>query len=199
MNLAYNSKMCSQRATKVNMLRIGYWLKTLPQMPGRIIPVLLHLFAFMWLWNIRDAFSLQCNDAFLYTLCQHGIGASIILLFMLFLLLLLLVFSCPRHAKQFESRLIQIDVANHYRMPPSLIARLPIKNTKAYRLVFYSLGISMNEWIARRDDIEDALNLHYVESPQYGGRNGNNRNIIVLTVAPGVNKTNQEVLYDDSL
>lgn len=199
MNLSYDNKMRSQRATKVNMLRIWYWLKALPQMPWRMVPVLLYVLTFVWVWNIREDFLPQFNNPIIHSLCQYGIAAAIILLFGSLFLVLLLVLSRPRRANQYESALIQIGFAPHNGLPPTLIARLPIKYSQVYRLVFYSLGVSMREWGAHKEDIEDVLNLHYVESPQYGGKNGNNRNIIVLTVAPGVGSNNTAALYDDEL
>lgn len=195
----YDNKMRSQRTSKVNTLRILYWIQALPQKPGRIIPVLLYVLAFVWAWNMREVFLPQVDNSVMLTLYQYGVAAAIILLFGSLFLVLLLVLTRPRRANQYESALIQIGFAPHNGLPPTLIARLPIKYSQVYRLVFYSLGVSMREWVTHKEDIEDALNLHYVEAPQYGGRNGNNRNIIVLTVAPGVGSNNTAALYDDEL
>ncbi len=181
------------------MLRIRYWLKILPQMPWRVVPVLLYVLTFVWIWNTREEFLPQFDNPTILSLCQYGVATAIILLFGSLFLVLLLVLSRPRRANQYESGLIQIDFAPHNGVPPTLIARLPIKYSQVYRLVFYSLGVSMKDWVARKEDIEDVLNLHYVEAPQYGGKNGNNRNLIVLTVSPGVGTNNTAVLYDDEL
>lgn len=199
MSMCFDRKVHIQRARKVNMLRLWYWLKSIPRKPWTLLPVLLTAIAFIWIWNSRHMLIPQPENSLLSITFRYSIPVSIVLCFLLLFSGNLLLISSPFHARRYESALLQICLVSSMEMPPSLIARLPIKNTNAYRLVFYSLGISMSEWNTRKGDIEDALNLHYVESPQYGGRNGNNRNIIVLTVAPGVNKTNQEVLYDDSL
>ena len=48
-------------------------------------------------------------------------------------------------------------------------------------------------------EIMDVLSVHFVEDIQYGGRNENNRNLIVITTAPGTQKQRQEILYDDDI
>lgn len=199
MNLYYDSKMRSQRTRKINSLRFFYWLKSIPKKPWRILPILFLTLIFTLLWNHRQAFLPELDSPFVSTLLLYGVSVSIILLFLSLLLILFLLISYPLRARRYESIFLQINLTPTKGAPPALVAQMPIKNTKATRLVFYSLGVSMKDWIARQEEIEDALNVHYVEAPKYGGRKGNNRNLIILTIAPGVRNISRELLYDDEL
>ncbi len=199
MNPYFDRKTRSKRIRKINVLRFYYFSKSIFKKPWRMIPILFLVLFFVWLWNCSQAFLSQLDNEFLHTLFLYGLSVSTILLFFSLLIVLLLLISYPPRAKRYESALMQIDLAPTNGVPPALIAQMRIKNTKVTRLVFYSLGVSLKEWVTRQEEIEDSFNVHYVEAPQYGGRKGNNRNLIVLTVAPGVSSSCKEVLYDDEL
>lgn len=199
MNPYYDRKTQSQRIRKINQLRLYYFLIGILKNPWKMIPIVFFVFFFVWIWNCSQAFLSQLDNVFLHTLFMYGLPVSTILLFFSLFVVLLLLISYPPHARRYESALMQIDLAPTNGAPPALIAQMRIKNTKVTRLVFYSLGVSLKEWVTRQEEIEDAFNVHYVDAPQYGGRKGNNRNLIVLTVAPGVISSCKEVLYDDEL
>ncbi len=57
----------------------------------------------------------------------------------------------------------------------------------------------MERWKNNHTDIVDALDIHYVEPINYGGRNGRNRNIIVITAAPKAETHREDALYDDEI
>lgn len=105
----------------------------------------------------------------------------------------------PLNAKNIESGLEHIKLVDRYGLSPVLISSYSLKQTNIRQLFFYSRGIGKEVWEKRRQAIEDVLNVHYVSPIQYGGKNGNNRNFIVLVVAPGAETKREEPLYDDEL
>ncbi|MGX8701805.1 SNF2-related protein [Caproiciproducens sp.] len=119
----------------------------------------------------------------------------------LFLVGLLLLLGTPFRARTVENSLLQIGLANRYGYAPALISCKRIKNTQVSVQVsvmeFYSLGVAMEIWETHRTEIQDALNVHFVEPIKYGGRNGRNRIIIVITAAPGAETQRKDVLYDE--
>lgn len=78
-----------------------------------------------------------------------------------------------------------------------LISCKRIKRTTVNVMSFYSLGVGMEHWKNESESIQDALDIHFVEPIKYGGRNGRNRNIIVITAAPGAETQRKDVLYDE--
>lgn len=59
---------------------------------------------------------------------------------------------------------------------------------------FYS-PIPMKLWIERREEIADAMNIHFVQDFKYGGKSNGNR--IVMYSAEGRKAMTRGVLYDD--
>lgn len=77
---------------------------------------------------------------------------------------------------------------------PILMSKKRIKGTNVICREFYS-NIPMRIWVERQGDIEDALNVHFVEKLQYGA--GANGKRIVMYTAKGRKHTKKEDLYDD--
>lgn len=153
---------------------------------------------FIFLWNVRDMLVPFHSDIpLLITVWGYIIAVLIPLLFLLFLVGLLLLLGTPFRAKVVESSLLQIGLANRYGHAPALISCKRIKNTQVSVMAFYSLGVGAEKWETHRAEIQDALNVHFVEPIKYGGRNGRNRNIIVIAAAPGAEAHRKDVLYDD--
>lgn len=125
-------------------------------------------------------------------------NASIKLAVMLVAFLLMLaVFSVPpKEALQYEAGLAHIEFVDRYKNPPALVSREQIKPAKTGKLIFYSAGISLELWVECQGDIQDALNITYVEPPQYAYKK---RHYIMLTVVPGVAIPREDTLYEDEL
>lgn len=128
---------------------------------------------------------------------DYAVMILILLLSVLFALAILTM--PPLCAKRMEKRLQHIGFTDRYGYAPALISSQGIKHTRIRELSFYSLAIAKETWEKRQSEIEDVLNVHFLGSPEYGGRGGNNRNYIVLLVAPGVERKRDEPLYDDEL
>lgn len=102
----------------------------------------------------------------------------------------------PKEALQYEAELAHIGFVDRYKNPPALVSKERINPPKIEKLTFYSAGISLESWIERQGDIQDALNAVYVEPPQYAYKK---RYYIMLTVLPGTGEPRKENLYDDEL
>lgn len=105
----------------------------------------------------------------------------------------------PLHTKDIESGLQHIALIDRYGFCPALVSNQGLKHSSIRELRFYTRGVAKETWIRRQSAIEDVLNVHWIEEPQYGGRKRNNRNYIVLIVAPGAESKREEPLYDDEL
>lgn len=79
---------------------------------------------------------------------------------------------------------------------PILISKRKIKGTDVIVREFYS-NIPYDVWIGKKEVIADAMNVHFVEEIQYGGKGNNNGKIIVIKTARGRKPIDRGVLYDD--
>lgn len=139
------------------------------------------------------------SDPLLAKLWEYSISAVILVLAVTFLLLSLVFIGKPREAKRIENSLALAKIVDRYGYPPILIDSKKAKYGNVKIWEFYSRGIPRESWEGEKSAIEDVLNIRYVEDVRYGGRKGNNRNYIVLTVALGANSLNRGPLYDDEL
>lgn len=128
---------------------------------------------------------------------DYAIMLLILLLAMLATLVILTM--PPLHTKDIESGLQHIALVDRYGFSPALVLNQGLKHSNIRELRFYSRGIAKETWIKRQSAVEDVLNVHWIKEPQYGGRKRNNRNYIVLIVAPGAESKREEPLYDDEL
>ncbi len=201
-NISHQAKVLAQRRRNRTILRLRLWsgIREAITKPWKGISILLLCTAFMFLWNVRDTLvPFHSNISLLIAVWGYIITVLIPLLFLLFLVGLLLLLGTPFRAKAVESSLLQIGLANRYEHPPALISRKRIKGTNVCTFTFFSLGVGMEKWETHRAEIQDALNIHFVESIKYGDRNGSNRNIIVITAAPGAETHREDVLYDNEI
>lgn len=81
---------------------------------------------------------------------------------------------------------------------PILISKKRIKNSDVVTREYYS-NISFDVWNEHKNAIADALNAHFVEPIQYGGKNNANGKIIIIKTAKGRKPIDRGVLYDDEL
>lgn len=79
---------------------------------------------------------------------------------------------------------------------PILISKKKIKGTDVIVREFYS-NISYEIWIEKKEAVADAMNVHFVEEIQYGGKNNNNGKRIVIKTAKGRKPTDRGILYDE--
>ncbi len=164
-----------------------------------ILPLLLAIFAAL-AWYNRGKLSLPSENSVLPQLAvlwQIILSALIVVFSFLSFWGILALLGTPHHAKQIDAALVHIGLVDRYGVGPALLSSRRIKGSSAQILEFWSKGISLDAWEDKRRAIEDVLNVHMVEAPTYGGRKGNNRRRICLTVAPGAGNQPTAVLYED--
>lgn len=79
---------------------------------------------------------------------------------------------------------------------PILISKKKVKGTDVTVREFYS-NIPYEIWIEKKEAVADAMNVHFIEEIQYGGKNNNNRKRIVIKTAKGRKPTDRGILYDE--
>ncbi len=202
-NIIHQEKVYAKkrRNRTILWLRLRSGIRELTARPWKGLSVALLCIAFILVWNIRDTLCRPFSNSIpLFSIvCGYLIAVSILLLFLLLLLGLLILLGMPYRAKAIEDNLLQIGLSNRYNHAPVLISRRRVKNTEVSVMAFYSLGVGMERWEKQGVEIQDALNVNFVESIKYGGRDGRNRNIIVITAAPGVGAHREDTLYDDEI
>lgn len=124
-----------------------------------------------------------------------------------FLFAIMVLIMPPDQAKDMENDLKHIPLIDSYGFAPALLSNQKKKSSQesseAQRLVFYSKGIEKKKWIDQQTAIEDELNVHYLEDPDYlellrfGRKKIVHRHYIVLIVSQGVESRREEPLYDD--
>lgn len=198
-NIARQSKILAQRRRNRAILRLRLWsgIKDAVTKPQKGILILLLCAAFVSIWNVRNKLVPFHSDIpLLSTIWGYIIAVFLPLIFLLLLMGLLSLLGTPFRAKAVENSLLQIGLATRYDHPPALISRKRIKGTDVSIMTFYSLGVDKERWKKESEAIQDALNIHFVEPIRYGGKN---RNMIVITAAPGAETHREDVLYDDEI
>lgn len=200
-NVIRQEKMLGQerRNRTILWLRLCGGIRELAARPWKSIPVVLLCVVFVFLWNIRDTLNAPFINSIplLSTVCGYMIAVFIPLVFLLLLAGLLFLLGTPARARAVENSLLEIGFYSHYGNAPVLISCQRVKNTDVSVMAFYSLGVGMERWEKQGAEVQDALNVHFVEKLKYGGRNGRNRNIIVITAAHGAESARKGKLYDD--
>ncbi len=151
-------------------------------------------------WYNRSKLSLPGGNSVLpqmAALWQIVLSALIIIFSFLSFWGILALLGTPHHAKRIDAALVHIGLIDSYGIGPALLSSRRVKGSPVQVLEFWSKGISLDAWEDKRRAIEDVLNIHMVEPLTYGGRKGNNRHRIVLTVAPGADNQPTATLYED--
>lgn len=164
-----------------------------------IVPFLL-IFLFRELWkNKWLIFPFKIVPSPLLSIYQNTISFAVILIPMVFFIGYL-KFLGDVSARQDEANLIVAFTAKDLRNGhPILITRYKISGTDITIREFYS-PIPLNVFRARKEELADQMNVHFVEpSITYGGKGNNNGNRIRLYTAPGKNRVDRGKLYDDEL
>lgn len=169
-------------------------IRHLANLATAILVLALGWFAGTW---VKIPFPGDDTYPVLVTIWDYAVMLLVWILSVLFTLAILAM--PPLHAKSIESGLQHIALIDRYGFSPALVSNQGLKHSNIRELRFYSRGISKEIWTKRQAAIEDVLNVHWIEEPQYGGRKRNNRNYIVLIVAPGAESKRKEPLYDDEL
>lgn len=115
------------------------------------------------------------------------------------ILLLLAILECIGEltARKDENKLMVAFSAKDLRNGcPILINKRKIRATDVTVREFYS-NIPYDVWIEKKEAIADAMNVHFVEEIQYGGKGNNNGKIIVIKSAKGRKPTDRGILYDE--
>ncbi|MDD4564408.1 MAG: hypothetical protein PHE79_02895 [Eubacteriales bacterium] len=201
-NILHQEKVLAQRRRNriILWLRLCSGIKEIIEKPWKGISILLLCAGFVFLWNIRDTLiPFHSNIPLLSTIWGYLTAVFILLLFLMLLVGLLFLLGTPSKAKEFKGKLMEIGLYSRYGHAPSLISCKRIKETDVSVMSFYSLGVGMERWKNQRIEIQDVLDIHFVEPIKYGGRNGRNRNIIVITSSPGAETHREDVLYDDEI
>lgn len=79
---------------------------------------------------------------------------------------------------------------------PILVNKRKIRSIDVTVREFYS-NIPYDVWIEKKEAIADAMNVHFIEEIQYGGKGNNNGKIIVVKTAKGRKPTDRGILYDE--
>ncbi len=80
---------------------------------------------------------------------------------------------------------------------PILISKRKAKDTEDVTVREFYSNIPYDAWIEKKESIADAMNIHFVEDIQYGGKKSNNGKRIVIKTAKGRKPTDRGVLYDE--
>lgn len=122
-----------------------------------------------------------------------------IVLMPILLILAILEYIGECTARRDEIKLMEALSANDLRNGcPVLVNKRKIRDTDVTVREFYS-NIPYDIWIEKKEAIADAMNVHFVEKIQYGGKGNNNGKIIVIKTAKGRKPIDRGVLYDDKL
>ena len=202
-NIIHQEKVYAQRRRNRTILRLRLCsgVKAVITRPLKSIPVLLLCIAFILFWCNRNIFVhlFDSNIPLLSAVWSCIISALLPLFFLLLLIGLLYLLGTPFRAKAVENSLSQIGLVNRYGHAPALVSCGRVKGTNARIMAFSSFGVGLEKWENLGAEIQDALNIHLTEPLKYGGRKGRNRNIIVITAAPGAPMRRKDTLYDDEL
>lgn len=80
---------------------------------------------------------------------------------------------------------------------PILISKRKAKDTEDVTVREFYSNIPYDAWIEKKEAVADAMNVHFVEEIQYGGKNNNNGKRIVIKTAKGRKPADRGILYDE--
>lgn len=177
--------------------RLWHGLKRLFLEPWTLVLPLLLVVATAFAWHHTDKLPLHSSIPEMELLGQFALSALVVVFSVLALWGLLVLLGTPRRARKIDAALLHIGLVDRYDLGPALLSAQRVKGSSVQVLEFWSKGISLEAWEDKRRAIEDVLNVHMVEAPTYGGRKGNDRRRIRLTVAPGADNQPTATLYED--
>ena len=207
MNVHFNNIAQQQRAyiarqhnRAILRLRLSNGVRELIKHPWKLAPLLALVVLFVIAWNHRGKVAFTTAIPAINAAWAYVVEILIVMLAVLAVLGLLALLGTPYEARRIEAALAHTSVVDRYGSPPILAAWRRDKATGISTLTFFSRGLSKEAWEGKRRDIEDVLNVRWVEDARYGGKHGDNGNYIVLTVASGTGTAGRgETLYDEEL
>jgi hypothetical protein len=183
--------------------RLNEGIKQIYLKPLKIIAPLLLVITFLRVWqNMRSVLSgISWRFILVQTFITYVAMTVVILLFVTMFVSLIILIGKPRKSQYIDSyaEFSLIDSERDYYRRPFLISRTPIKGSSAERLVFWSYWLSKKKWMEREDELCDMMNVHLIENIDYGGKNGNDRRIIVLIVGEGALPPHRGEIEDEEL
>ena len=193
--------IAKQRNRAILRLRLSNGIRELIRHPWKLAPLLTLVALWLIAWGNREKVVLTSSSPLLCTTWRYVVAILIVEFSAFSLFGLLVVLGTPHQARQTEAGLSHIALVDCLGFPPLLVSWQRNKQSKQIiTLTFYSRGISRELWESKRRDVEDVLNVRWIEDVRYGGRRGDNGNYIVLTVASGAGTAGRgEMLYDDEL
>ena len=191
----YSERKYSLRST---FYHFALGLQQIINNPLYILGIVILLAFCIALWNCRNFVQIETNTKIglmLETVISYGL-----LLLVVLLVLLYVEFIGECIGRKYEGKLIYAFLTKDLRGgTPILIYRKWNKLRKVWVLSFYSL-IPKVIWEERKVYIEDVLNVRIVNfGIDYGGKNKNNGNKVVLYVAKGRKPKKRGILYDEEL
>lgn len=182
----------------VLMYRLYYGIKSIFLNPLKLLPLALLVAAFLMCWNHRYLILPVCS-APLDTIYRYLISILIVLFFILFFFAAVSLCGTPLGAEKYRRAFSKIKFSAADGSVPVLISQTRLKHTRAKILTFYSFGIPKQKWEIRNEELQDALNMRFVEDIRYGGKYASNSHLITITAINGRGSNSTEVLYDDEL
>lgn len=122
-----------------------------------------------------------------------------IVIFLIPIIMIFAILECIGEctARRDEAKLMVAFSAKDLRNGcPILISKRKIRGTDVTVREFYS-NIPYDVWIEKKEALSDAMNVHFVEEIQYGGKGNNNGKIIVIKTAKGRKPIDRGILYDE--
>lgn len=178
--------------------RLRFGIKSLVKKPWRLIPFLLLTVAFPLIWPCREKLIPATDFPLLSVVYRYTISALFVIAYILLMAGLLWAFSIPKKAKKAEIAMMVSDFGYCKNKPALISNKRGEHNTRI--LTFYSRGIPIERWEKEKIDIQSALNATILGDPQYGGRDGRNFDLVVITVTPGYGgASRKERIYDNEL
>lgn len=177
-------------------LRLG--LQQLVLRPYNMAVPILLIFLLTKLWQLKWKFlPYKAIPLSLLPIYQYIISFGTVLIPLVFLLGFL-HFLGEITARQDESNLIvaftEKDLRNGH---PILVSRKKFQGDVTIR-EFYT-NIPLKIWVARKEEISDIMNIHFVTEIEYGGKKRDNGNRIILYTAPTRKRIDRGQLYDSEL
>ena len=181
-------------------LRLSNGVRELTKRPWKLALLLALVVLVVLAWENRGKVAFATAIPAISAVWAYVVEILIVMLAMLAVLGLLVLLGTPCQAKRIEAAMAHACVTDCYGFPPILVSWHRDKSTGISTMAFFSRGISKEAWERKRRDIEDVLNVRWIEEARYGGKRGDNGNYITLTVASGTGAAGRcEVLYDDEL
>lgn len=199
MNDKNRKKLMEQRRRKLLRIRLAQGFKQMVAHPWKAIP----LAAVLALADFCAHHEFQeMNEGVSPAMIEVSHAVAPVMAALLFALLLfgaVMLAGIPREAPTISAKLWGVFCEDKIDPDdcPNLIARERISGTDAVWREFYSPGLPMSAWERHIEAIEHQINCHLTEPLRYGGKDGNDRQRIIMVAAPGAAHRQRGRLTDE--